>query len=109
MEPNYPQQLGDWVRCKPNTRRDRNLTAFLEARDDVRAALAAGYAIKTIWSNMREAKRIPFGYDAFLHYVHRHVQEIPSSPSTGLKPPANATAGPRGFTFNPSPNKEELL
>jgi hypothetical protein len=121
MEKSYPDQLGSWVKEKAATRRDRNLTAFLEARADVQAALAAGYAAKTIWRNMRETGRIPFGYDAFLHHLRQHMEyPSPAGPvrntrsrpgAAPLQPPftGTATTAPQTFTFNPAPSKEELL
>lgn len=123
MEKGYADQLGNWVKENPSTLRARNLTAFLEVREDVRVALAAGYPMKTIWANMHQAKRLPFGYDAFLHYVHRYLDDgekaqpagrlrpaPPQNHPTPVKPiEASAKTSPSGFTFNPAPNKEELL
>lgn len=121
MEKNYPDQLGSWVKEKAATRRDRNLTAFLEVRADIRAALDAGYTAKTIWLNMREAGRIPFGYDAFLRHLQRHMEDhLPAGPMRNATsrsgaaqlPPASSrttTTAPQSFNFNPAPNKEELL
>ncbi len=119
MTKEYPEQLGAWLRRRETTRRDRNLAAFLAAADDVRAALVSGYPIKTIWSNLFESKRIAFRYDAFLRYVHRYIfcpegsspyaldekqQAQKTIAATSPKPAVHA-----GFTFNPVPNKEELL
>lgn len=132
MSKNYPEQLGEWVRRRKSTQRDRNLVAFLSVRDDVKAALDAGYSVKTVWTNMQECKRTGVGYEVFLHYVKRLIRRPQadqaatvtnpelSSPlgTTGqtsrpsgatpaaktMKPPA-----PAGFTFNPAAKKEELL
>lgn len=121
MEKNYADQLGSWIKEKAATQRDRNLTAFIEVRADVQAALAAGYAAKTIWRNMRETGRIPFGYDAFLHHLRQHMEwpapagsakdSISRANAAQLQPTSTSavTTAPQSFNFNPAPNKEELL
>jgi hypothetical protein len=119
MGKNYPDQLGDWVRQRAATTRDKNLVAFLAVRDDVRAALDAGYAVKTIWSNLHESKRISVSYTAFLHYVRKFLSQ--PAGATDMQPVAPAAvdettfrhidkpAKAAGFVFNPTPKKEELL
>lgn len=131
MTKTYSEQLGEWVKQKESTQRDKNLVAFLTVRDDVKMAVEAGYAVKTIWTNMRELKRIDFGYDTFLNYVNRQIrrpQEKKSASSTEPKlatttysntPPKVDVNIPREkttkpntlpeFTFNPVPNREELI
>jgi hypothetical protein len=118
MGKNYPDQLGDWVRQRAATTRDKNLVAFLAVRDDVRAALDAGFAAKTVWSNLHESKRIAVSYTAFLRYVRKFLDQaavsplasqapstLPDGSSRHITPPAK----PAGFVFNPTPKKEELL
>ena len=128
MAKSYPEQLGDWVKRRESTQRDKNLVAFLAVRDDVRAAVDAGYAVKTIWSNMSEAGRVKFGYDTFLNYTNRLIRRqktpLPAAPdttpapaeSTRPKPGTKKTAPPKvvkpaatGFTFDSAPKKEDLL
>lgn len=132
MAKSYPEQLGEWVKQRTSTRRDKNLVAFLGVRDDVKAAVEAGYAVKTVWANMVECGRIVFGYDTFLNYTNRMVRRTPAdqvaasipAPPAGRAPLTHSrstmdtkTAAvkrmksepPAGFTFNPVPNEEELL
>ncbi|WP_373991704.1 TraK family protein [Duganella sp. BuS-21] len=117
MGKNYPDQLGDWISRRATTTRDRNLVAFLAVRDDVCAALAAGYNVKTIWSNLHESKRITVSYSAFRRYVKKFATQapvaVPASPSSSPAPsaprPSSKPDKPSGFVFNPTPNKEELL
>ncbi|MYN08889.1 TraK family protein [Pseudoduganella aquatica] len=118
MGKNYPDQLGDWVRQRAATTRDKNLVAFLAVRDDVRAALDAGYAAKTVWSNLRESKRIAVSYTAFLRYVRKFLnqsddaassQPAPSTKTAAVSEHNDRPAKPAGFVFNPKPKKEELL
>ena len=132
MAKTYPDQLGEWVKLRKSTQRDKNLVAFLAVRDDVKAAVEAGYAVKTVWANMHESKRIEFGYDTFLNYVNRLLRrplvdqaatltESASPPTTansnpkpkaGVKKSVAKTTkpeAPTGFTFNSAPKKEDLI
>ena len=119
MAKTYPEQLVEWIKQRESTRRDKNLVAFLAVRQDVKAAVEAGYAVKTVWANLYETKRITFGYDTFLNYVNRLIRRPQVDQTTTaratVKPdkkavtkakPAEAAAG---FSYNPVPNKEELL
>jgi hypothetical protein len=133
MAKSYPEQLGDWVNRRTSTRRDKNLVAFLAVRDDVRVAVDAGFAVKTVWANMIESKRVDFGYDTFLNYVNRLIRrpQVNQASSTAKPdatntrsqhtgPPRRNLANPSvkaskapdsidGFTFNATPRKEDLL
>jgi hypothetical protein len=134
MAKSYPDQLAEWVKRRESTKRDKNLVAFLAVRGDIQLAIEAGYAVKTIWSNMHEAKRVSFGYDTFLNYVNRHIRAkmlkpIHASPvdtvPTEHKAPKKAVVAttvaekpePRvkapeatpGFTFNSQPDAKDLI
>lgn len=129
MAKSYPEQLGDWVKRRESTQRDKNLVAFLAVRDDVKAAVDAGYAVKTIWSNMSEAGRVNFGYDTFLNYTNRLIRKqktpppvvpttITPAPQDAAKPKTSAKKATTpqvvkpastGFTFDSAPKKEDLL
>lgn len=130
MAKSYPKQLGDWVKQRASTRRDLNLVAFMAVREDVKVAVEAGFAVKTVWTNMRETGRINFGYDTFLNYVNKlvHRSDV-DKPSVGVKltpgepngnrqeklepariPQTAAKPAPvTGFTFNPAAKKEDLI
>lgn len=125
MAKSYPELLGEWVKRRESTQRDKNLVAFLAVRDDVRAAVDAGYAVKTIWANMSEAGRVKFGYDTFLNYTNRLIRKpkaaAPShtpAPTESVRPtPSIRKTEPQktvrpvatGFTFDSAPKKEDLL
>ncbi len=130
MANSYPKRLEDWVRQRDAPRGDGNLVRFLAVREDVSAAVASGFTIKTIWTNMREAGRIDFSYHTFLRYVKRHVRTPsrqsgasadrpkPASPVNDRKavtqtdPATSKSPGPepsRGFTFNPFVKLEDLI
>lgn len=134
MAKSYSDELADWVKRRPSTKRDKNVVAFLAVRDDVEEALGKGYPVSTIWAHMYEIKRVAFRYEMFLHYVNRHIRRRrPKEPAPAIAPvpPPGAPAAvkvtppkpgkqsgvaavkqlstPTGFTFNAAPNKEELL
>jgi hypothetical protein len=130
MAKSYSQELAEWVQGRPSTRHARNHVAFLAVRDDVQQALDAGYARKTIWSNLMEHGRIDFGYDIFLRYVRllcvRPEKARKGVPLTSRQTASKQVLSPQpiwqadrtqptrdgglpGFVFNPAPNKEELI
>ena len=103
----------------------------MAVRDDVKLAIDAGYAVKTVWANLRETGRIDLGYKTFLNYVRRCLGPSPKpAAASPVKPAAAAVAAVAppsresnpvktptrvmplampGFVYNPVPNKEELL
>jgi hypothetical protein len=130
MAENFSNQLAQWVEQRGLQRSDKNLVAFMAVRDDVKLAIDAGYAVKTIWANLRETGRIDLGYRTFLNYVRRCLGSSPepaaaspvkpAAPVAAVAPPAqgsNPVKTPTrvmplampGFTYDPVPNKEELL
>jgi hypothetical protein len=133
MAENFSNQLAQWVEQRGLQSSDKNLVAFMAVRDDVKLALDAGYAVKTVWANLRETGRIDLGYKTFLNYVRRRLGPLPDTaaassikPASTGAPAAPAAPPPReshtaktparvlpltmpGFTYDPIPNKEELL
>lgn len=123
MTSNNINPSGTHVRPKP-ARGNLNQVAFLAVLDDVRAQLIAGHATKSVWRTLREVERIKMSYEAFLHYVQRlgvHPQTGQTSASTSIRADNHAdaaSASPKaptapgtipGFTFNPTPDIEELF
>ena len=116
----YPERLGDWVKQRKASQRDKNLVAFLAVKHDVEAALEAGFAAWTIWENLREEGRIQFGYDAFRNHVKRRIGKTvklkatavinkPSESTNTLQKQDSKLETPAGFHFNAVPNIEELI
>lgn len=120
MAKRYIDQLAEWVEERDASRRrqDKNLVAFLAVRTDVKEAMDAGYALKTIWEHLYGLGKIPHRYETFLKHVHRHIEKTPTVPEPGTvtqpnqekdnKPdqkPVKAT----GFTFDATPKKEDLI
>ena len=111
----YSEQIAEWVKQKQSRKRDKNLVAYLAAKEDIQAAMADGYAAKTIWAHLVETQRIAFGYDTFLNYTKRQhpsqTQEAScktEKPPIEIKPKTETKLQP-GFSFNSVPNKEDLL
>jgi hypothetical protein len=75
MARTYADELDAWVTQRAVTGREKNLVAFHAVRDDVRTALEAGFATKTIWAHMRANARISYGYDTFRFYVNRFIKK----------------------------------
>jgi hypothetical protein len=130
MSKTYLEVLGAWVKRRDSSKRDANLVAFLAVRKDVKAAVDAGYPVKTVWTQLHEAKKVTYGYETFLNYVNRFIRRVPVETANeavaqaavketarkltpGKKPtPRPPTKPPEaipGFTFNSSPKKEDLL
>lgn len=125
MAKNYTDQLADWVnkRKKKKPRQEKNLVEFLAVRTDVAEARAAGYAFKTIWEHLHELGKITSRYETFLRHAKNHLPQNPAA-SAPLQPePESAEPKPKqsekskkveapaitGFSFNPQPNKEDLI
>ena len=71
------------------TRKDY-LPAFMAARSNVMEAMAAGFALRIIWEHMHEIGRIPFRYETFLKYVHRHITNAPAGSENPITQPQQA-------------------
>ena len=110
MGKSYTDQLDEWVKQRQSAKREKNAVAFLVVLDDVKAAIDAGYAVKTIWRNLRETNRIDISYETFLLLVNRKIRNAQVTPQ--IRPVATTLASrsaSSGFAFNPVANAVELL
>ncbi|MGE5470550.1 MAG: TraK family protein [Bacteroidota bacterium] len=129
----FLEELAKWATGARQTtcpRRKETLAAFLAVRADVKEAIAAGYALKTIWEHMKETGRVSFRYETFLRHVRRHITNAPperpkqpapmisevqakggdeSKPKALTEPKKSGVLSVGCFNFDPTPNKEELL
>lgn len=132
MAKSYTEELADWVsqRTAQRPRQDKNVVAFLAVKGNVKAALDAGYSMKTIWAHLHATGRIEYRYETFTLHVKRHIrteppagnpvaqraQSRPQVPAAATKSDP-AQSEPRktpppsvgGFTFNATPKKEDLF
>ncbi len=129
----FLEELAKWAtgtRQTTKPRRKETLAAFLAVRQDVEEAIAAGYALKTIWEHMHETGRVSFRYETFLRHVRRHITNAPperpklpapvksevqakggdeSKPKALTEPKKSGVSSVGRFNFDPTPKKEELL
>ena len=95
----------------PASPRERNRAVFLALLPEIRQAMDEGWSVITIWRTLHAEQKVTFSYQAFRLYVKKWIL-APARTRTGTTPlprepvPAKGTTG---FTFNPVPNKEELI
>lgn len=103
----------------------QNRAIFLALRPDIIQALSDGWPVRDIWETLRDEGRVTFGYSAFCGYTNRLIRRPASHlpEQSGNEPPdalKNAKTGKtapntkdtshiNGFTFNPTPKKEDLI
>lgn len=125
----YTEELSDWMRQQqqPAARTRTGLVDFLAVRQDVRAAIEAGYSLKLIWQHLHSTDRIRYRYETFLRHVHQHLDPGPAAAPTGAGKTASKSSaakptlsagedrkpsvgnGIRGFSFNSTPKQEDLI
>jgi len=110
----YMEELAAWVKKREASRqrRDKNLVTFLALRSDMKAAIGAGYTVKTIWEHLLEIKKISCGYETFLRHIRHHITQAKGShpeQKAGVVTKPQSPAPLPGFTFNPIPKKEDLF
>src|SRR3546814_3691979 len=87
-ESSYPQELAARIEKRAAKKRRQNATAvaFLAVRVDVKAAMDAGYAVTTIYEDMREIGRVKCSYETFRKHVQRYIKAAPAA-SAPVPPP----------------------
>lgn len=127
----YTDELAEWVHKKKSTRpRTIAKISFLALKNDIEEALSSGFTMLMIWEHLRETKRLTVSYNTFTKYVSSYItkKQAENSPESKSRPvqfsepkkesekkkPAKIAAKPMrekgaGFTFNPTPNPEDLL
>ena len=109
---------------KKQSHSGQNRAAFLALRVDIKQALDDGWPVKSIWETLHAEKKIDFSYQSFWNYVNRLILSSPpptnpapdqklnaKTAQSGQPPEPKTTEYPtmRGFTFNPTPKKEDLF
>ena len=109
MTKSYTETLSEWVKQRETGRTKRNTQkiAFLAVRADVKVAIEAGYALKTIWEHLTETGKITCRYETFLKYANLECKPLPAvePPELKISQPAKIA----GFTFNAVPKEEDLI
>ena len=87
---------------------------LLALQTDIEQARQDGWSVKSIWKTLHHEGKVTMGYQTFLKHVHQlilggktQMKAIPvhqhdSKPTRISEPWA-------GFTYNPDPNKADLL
>lgn len=83
--------------------RDIHLASFLAAKKDIEEALGEGFSVMVIWKFLRQKKRIECSYPTFNRYIHKLID-----PKLLHKKNSAQTKVSR-FTYNPKPNKGDLV
>lgn len=96
--------------CAPHA----NRAVILALRNDIQQALDDGWSVLAVYHTLYDESRVTFSYQAFRRYVNRiHLGKLATEKRLPRQPNETAlerSAAPvTGFSFNPSPNKEELL
>src|SRR4051812_33626066 len=99
MTKTYVEELAEWTK-KRKSGRDKNLVAFRSVESDVKAALDAGFSVKTIWCNLYEIEQVTCGYETFLNLVNRHIRGKPAGKNK------SATPSQRTSGFREKANRE---
>lgn len=91
---------------------NQNRAVFLLLRQEIKQALDDGWPMRSIWEILHEEGKVTFGYDSFRRYTRRLIvsplihQEHDTTETSKRK--TDETPQIRGFTFNPTPKKEDL-
>jgi len=103
----YTEELSEWIQHHSASSRDSALVAFIAVKDDVEAALHAGFPVKSIWRHMTETGRTTSRYETFLRYVRSQI--LQAAPRHLPARTAEPSPQRQGFHFDPKPNKEDIF
>jgi hypothetical protein len=125
MAKSLSERIAERAKRKKPSRNAQNRAAFLAVRADVKQALDDGWPVKSIWETLHEEGKVTFSYQAFRGYVNRLILAVkadatspasePAKPGEDIKPKAAASSTKQkpaqmsGFTFQPNPDKKDLL
>lgn len=91
---------------------NQNRAVFLLLRQEIKKALDDGWPMRSIWEILHEEGKVTFGYDSFRRYTRRLIAlpliHLEHDTTETPKRKTDETPQIRGFTFNPSPKKEDL-
>jgi hypothetical protein len=107
----------------------KNRSAFLALRDDIKEAMADGWALKQIYRTLHTQQKITCSYQTFVNYTNELIlkskqvanpatilnqdtkQETPKKIATRNDTETIIKKPPElpGFIFNPIANKEDLI
>lgn len=111
MEKTLSARIAERAQKPRASTRERNRAVFLALRAEIQQALADGWPVATIWRTLKEEQKVEFSYQAFRLYVKKLVGSSARASTTPPPLPQKSVPpkGTTGFTYNPIPNKEELI
>lgn len=98
------KELKEKKREKPNTR-----VVILAHLDQIREALETGYSVAEVWRVMTEKKVVSVSYSQFATQVKQLVKTPREQERIKPLKKVDETTRPKGFKFDPNPNKEDLI
>jgi len=118
------ERIAEWELQRKKKTGSGNRAVFLTLRSEIKVALEDGWAVVQIYRTLHEEGKIDFSYQAFRLYVNKLILnpgQTRKKPKDD-KPPKQQQAGkqepgepkqdgdkPKGFVWNPNPNKEDLF
>ena len=113
MPRNLSERILMRIKQSNATRKTKNFAAFLAQREQIRLSLADGWPISQIWETLHQEGKISTGYPAFCRQIKRW-KLVRSALAPQAQVAVAKTLKPRtpdvgGFTFESTPNQEDLL
>lgn len=118
MKKSLSDRIAERIRAKAKqaSATERNLSLVLALREEILKAIDDGWPIKTIWDQLHEEGKIDFSYQTFRKYVVR-LKPKPQKVEAGKtkEPQENETTAAekkqtiKGFEYDPTPKKEDLI
>lgn len=108
------ERIAERARAKSATSPRSNRAIILALREDIQQALDDGWSVLAVHQTLHEEGRVTFSYQAFRRYVNQiHLGKpavVTRRPRQLSKPAFKDSAVPASrFSFDPIPNKEELI
>ena len=115
MSKSLPERILMRTKQGRATRRAKNYAAFLAQREEIKQSLEIGWSALQIWETLHQEGKITTGYPAFCRQVNRRILACGAATSQApVKTTVTPAAKPKspdvgGFTYESTPNQEDLL
>lgn len=108
------ERIAERARAKSASAPRSNRAIILALRKDIQQALDDGWSVLAVYQTLYDEGRVTFSYQAFRRYVNQiHLGKQATEkrqPKQPNKVAVKSCAAPTsGFSFDPSPKKEELF
>lgn len=127
MAKSLSERIAERVAKRKPNKRALNLAAFLANKLDIEDALNDRWSVRSIWETLNNEGRITVSYQAFNNYVNKHIErnnkrctpvvaetepvtiELNNETQTEAENNDVSVTKKSEFTFNSTPNKEDLI